>query len=209
MTRRLPCVLAALAALGCIRAEDRPTASDTRPDTVVYAQIDTTGVQVPPGLAEFCGPGTASLRQAGAPPPGADDPGEPLSATDLYRQKSSGLDQPVRCVVRRPEDWAALWAAIRRRSRESPPTPPPAVDFHTRMVLVAGMGPRPSTGYGIGITEVRRTESGIVATVLRYTPGLCVLGMAVTEPVHAVSIPRADAPVQFIEKVSYGPDCLR
>lgn len=208
MTLRLACVLAFLAAPGCARPEDGST-SDARPDTVVYAQIDTSGVQVPPELAEFCRPGTASFRPAGTHPPGAGDAGAPVSATDLYRQKSSGLDEPVRCVVRGAEDWATLWAVIRQRHRESPPTPPPAVDFQTRVVLVAGMGPRPSTGYGIGITEVRRTESGIVATVLRYTPGVCVLGMAVTEPVHAVSIPRADAPVQFIEKVSYGPDCLR
>lgn len=209
MRFHLPCVLAALAALGCIRAEDRPPASDTRPDTVVHAQIDTTGVQVPPELAEFCRPGTASLRQAGAPPPGAGDPGVPLSATDLYRQKNSGLNQPVRCVVRRPEDWAALWAAVRRRHRESPPVPPPAVDFQTRMVLVAGMGARSSTGWGIGITEVRRTESGLVATVLRYTPGRCVVGAGVTEPVHALGIPREDLPIRFIEKFRYGRDCLR
>lgn len=202
------CVLSAVTVLGCAGAEDHRPASDARPDTVVYAQIDTAGVQVPPELAEFCRPGTASLHPAGAHPPGAGDPGEPLSSIDLYRQKDSGLDQPVRCVVRRPEDWPALWAVIRRRHRESPPAPPPAVDFQRRMVLVAGMGARSSTGWGIGITEVRRTDRGVVATVLRYTPGRCPVGAAFTQPVHAVSIPREDTPIQFIEKVSYGRDCL-
>lgn len=182
-------VLAVLAALGCARPGDRPPASDTRPDTVVYVRIDTSGVRVPPELSEFCRPGTASLRPAGAHPPGAGDPGEPLSATDLYRQKDSGLDQPVRCVVRRAEDWAALWATIRRRCRESPPTPPPAVDFEASLVLVAGMGARSSTGWGIGIIDVRRTEKGITATVLRYTPGMCPVGAAFTQPVHALSSP--------------------
>lgn len=206
MTRHLACVLATIAATGCARAEDRPGAPGTRPDTVVYAQIDTIGVQVLAELAEFCRPGTASLQPAAAHPAGAD-PGEPLSATDLYREKNSGLDQPVRCAVRRAEEWAALWATIRRRHRESPPAPAPAVDFQTRMVLVAGMGARSSTGWGIGITDVRRTGSGLVATVLRYTPGRCVVGAGVTQPVHALSIPREDAPVRFVEKIRYGSDC--
>lgn len=201
-------VLSVLAVLGCAGAEDRAPSADARPDTAVYAQVDTAGVQMPPELLEFCRPGTASLRPAGAPPAGAEDPGQPVSATDLYRQKNSGLDQPVRCVVRRQEDWAALWAAIRRRHRETPPAPPPAVDFRISTVLVAGMGSHSSTGYGIGIVDVRRTERGIVATVLRNTPGVCVAGPAFTEPVHALSIPRDDTPIQFIEKIRYGRDCL-
>ncbi|HEV3048864.1 MAG TPA: protease complex subunit PrcB family protein [Longimicrobium sp.] len=204
------CALSVVAALGCAGAEDHPPSADARPDTAVYAQVDTAGVQVPPELLAFCRPGTASLRPAGTHPPSAGDAGAPVSATDLYRQKNSGLDQPVRCVVRRAEDWAALWTAIRQRHLESPPTPPPAVNFEATMVLVAGMGARPSTGYGIGIVDVRRTESGIVATVLRYTPGRgCVAGAAFTEPVHALSIPREDTPIHFIEKVRYGRDCLR
>jgi hypothetical protein len=175
----------------------------------VYAQIDTSSVQVPPELSEFCRPGTASLRPAGTYPRDTIDAGAPVSATDLYREKNSGLDQPVRCLVRRAEDWSALWAAIRQQHLESPPTPPPAVDFDASMVLVAGMGARPSTGWGIGIIDVRRTESGIAVTVLRYTPGLCPLGAAFTQPVHALSIPRDDTPIHFIEKVRYGRDCLR
>jgi hypothetical protein len=175
----------------------------------VYAEIDTSGVQVPPELSEFCRPGTASLRPAVTHPPGTGDAGAPVSATDLYRDKNSGLDQPVRCVVRRAEEWAALWAAIRQRHLESPPTPPPAVDFETSMVLVVAMGSQSSTGYGIGIINVRRTESGLVVTVLRYTPGRCRVGAAFTEPVHALSIPRDDIPIHFIEKVRYGRGCLR
>ncbi|CAA9350269.1 MAG: hypothetical protein AVDCRST_MAG89-3085, partial [uncultured Gemmatimonadetes bacterium] len=162
----------------------------------MYAQIDTSGVQVPPDLAEFCRPGTASLRATGAHPSGSGDSGEPLSATDLYREKNSRLDQPVRCVVRRAEEWAALWSAMTRQV--SAASPPPPVDFERAMVLVAGMGIQPSTGYGIGVADVRRTANTIEATVLRYTPGLCTVGMAETEPVHAVSIPRENTPIQFI-----------
>lgn len=202
------CVLSVVAVLGCAGAEDHPPSADARPDTAVYAQVDTAGVQVPPELLEFCRPGTASLRPAGAPPPGAGDAGQPVTATSLYRERNSGLDQPVRCVVRHAEEWAALWAAIRRRHRESPPAPPPAVDFESSMVLVAGMGARSSTGWGIGITGVRRTESGVTATVLRSTPGRCPVGAAFTQPVHVVSIPRTDTPIRFIEKVSFGRDCL-
>ncbi|HEX2079797.1 MAG TPA: protease complex subunit PrcB family protein [Longimicrobium sp.] len=173
------------------------------PDTAVYAQIDTAGVQVPPELSAFCHPGTTSLRPAGLPP--ADAPGSTVPASDVYREKVVYLGRPVRCVVRRAEEWAALWSAMVRPV--SPVPPLPAVDFRSRMVLVAAMGTQPTTGYGIGIVGVRRTGAGIAATVLRYTPSGCEVGMAETEPAHAVSVPRTDAPVRFIEKVRYGSDC--
>ncbi|HEX2079796.1 MAG TPA: protease complex subunit PrcB family protein [Longimicrobium sp.] len=204
MKAHLTCALAVLAALGCTRPEDRPRASGA-PDTVVFAQMDTAGVQVPPELSAFCRPGTRSLRPAGAPPT-ALEAGDSVPAQDVYREKLVYLGQPVRCVVRRHEEWAALWSAITRGVTLAPPVPP--VDFGTRMVLVAGMGPHPSTGYGIGITGVRRTENGIIATVLRYTPGLCPVGMGITEPLHAVGIPREETSVEFVERISYGPDCL-
>ncbi|MBW3571893.1 MAG: protease complex subunit PrcB family protein [Gemmatimonadetes bacterium] len=125
----------------------------------------------------------------------------------MYSHDFGSLEQPVRCVVRRAEDWAALWTAMRRNVHVSPPAPPPPVDFGARMVLLAGMGTRPTAGYGIAITGVRRTGAGVVVQVVQSTTGGCEVGMAETEPIHAVSIPRADAPVQFVENVRYGSHC--
>jgi hypothetical protein len=203
-------LLAAAATLACTPAEERSRSSAAVPDTVVYAQIDTAGVQVPAELSAFCRPGTASLRPAGTPPagldaPGDDAPGDTVPALDVYRDKVIYLGQPVRCVVRRAEDWSALWSAMLRPV--SPAPPPPEVDFRSRMVLVAAMGSQSTTGYGIGIVGMRRAAGGLVVTVLRYTPSGCEVGMAETEPVHAVSVPRTDAPVRFVETVSYGSDC--
>lgn len=205
--RHLACVLAAGAALGCARPGDRPQASDARPDTTVYVQVDTAAVQVPAELAGFCRRGTASMRPAGAPPSAVAAPGEAVPVTPVYSYRFASLGQPVRCVVRRAEDWAALWSAARRYVRESPPLPPPAVDFGSRMVLVAGMGTQPDAGYGITISGVRRTGAGLAVTVLQFPAGGCEVPMAETEPLHAVSVPRDDAPVQFIEMARYGLDC--
>lgn len=200
------CVLAAVA--GCTRAEERSAASGALPDTAVHARIDTAAVRVPPELTAFCRPGTASMRPAQAPAPApAGGPGEDVPASTVYSNSFASLNQPVRCVVRRAEDWAVLWSAMRRHVHVSPPEPPPAVDFASRMVLVAGMGPRPTMGYGITISAVRRTDAGLVATVLQHTTGGCEVGMAETEPVHAVSIPREDTPIHFVEMARYSSDC--
>lgn len=197
-------VLAAVALMGCVR-EDSPQPSNARPDTVAYAQIDTAGVQVPPELGAFCRPGTASLRPGTAPPAVEGGRGESVPAVIIFKHPQTHIRQPVRCVVRQAQDWATLWSAARRGVTPAPPVPP--VDFGASMLLVAGMGPQPSTGYGIAITEVRRTESAIVATVERYVPGVCPRGAGFTEPMHAIAIPRYNAPVRFVEKVRYGADC--
>jgi hypothetical protein len=173
----------------------------------VYAQIDTLHVRVPAELSGFCRAGTESVRPASTPPAAPPAPGDDIPAATVYSHAYGSLEQPVRCVVRRAEDWAALWAAVRRNVHASPPAAAPAVDFGARMVLLAGMGTRPTTAYGIAISGVRRTEAGLVVSVVQSITGGCEVGMAETEPIHAVSIPRADAPVQFVESVRYGSDC--
>lgn len=204
---RLACAVAALATLGCARAEDRARSSDGLADTVVYALIDTADVRVPPELSGFCRPGTASMRPAGAPVTAAAGPGEAVPVPTVYTHRFASLGQPVRCVVRRSEDWDTLWSAARRFIHESPPSAPPAIDFASSMVLVAGMGPQPDMGYGITISGVRRAEARLVVTVLQFTTGGCEVPMAETEPLHAVVVPRGDLPVQFLEMARYGSEC--
>ncbi|MFL5542199.1 MAG: protease complex subunit PrcB family protein [Longimicrobiaceae bacterium] len=124
----------------------------------------------------------------------------------MHKELNAAVGQPVRCAVRRPEEWAALWSDITRNYVS--PQPLPQVDFGTDMLLVAGMGIRTSTGYSIEIASVHATPGGLAATVVHHLPGNgCVAGMAETEPVHVVSVPRQDGPVRFIEKISYAPDC--
>ncbi|MBW3571892.1 MAG: protease complex subunit PrcB family protein [Gemmatimonadetes bacterium] len=171
----------------------------------MYAQIDTADVHLPVELSAFCRRGTTSMRQAGAPPAAGHQAGEPVPASTLYKDPHIYLGQPVRCVVRREEDWVTLWSAI--KGAESPPPPLPPFDFDRGMLLVAGMGPRPTTGYSIEILEVRRTGAELVAVVVQHTPGGCEVGMGFTEPVHAVAVPHDDAPVAFIEKIRDGPSC--
>ena len=207
MQDRLVCVVAVLAALGCARAEDRARPSDALPDTAVYALIDTAGVQMPAELAGFCRPGTKSMRPAGAPATTAAASGEAVPVTTVYTHRFASLGQPVRCVVRRREDWDTLWSAARRFIHESPPSDPPAVDFGSSMVLVAGMGPQRDMGYGITISAVRRAEARLVVTVVQFTTGGCEVPMAETEPLHAAVVPREEVPVQFVEMARYDSDC--
>lgn len=198
--------VAAAAALACARAEDASRSSAARPDTAVYANVDTAAVRIAPELSAFCRAGTASIRPAAAPPATAQQTMGLVPTSTLYKDSHVYLGQPVRCVVRRRDEWVALWAAMKGSESPAPPLPP--FDFATGMLLVAGMGPRPTTGYSIEVLEIRRTGAGLVASVVQHTPGGCEAGMGFTEPVHAVAVPRHEAPVQFIEKVRYGPDCL-
>ena len=179
-------------------------ARTTPPDSAVYAQVDTGGVRVPPNLAAFCHAGLSALRPGG---PRAPFPaGSTVPTQTVYKEFGEAVGQPVRCVVRGQAEWAALWAEMTRT--QPSPRPLPQVDFGERMLLVAGMGIRPSTGFSIGIDEVRRAGDELAATVVHYLPGDgCTGGMAETEPLDVVSVPRQDGPVRFIEKISYAPDC--
>jgi hypothetical protein len=54
----------------------------------------------------------------------------------LFASAHSGIDDPVRTVIRQPTDWARFWSEL-RSDATGLDSVPPAVDFATSAVVVA------------------------------------------------------------------------
>lgn len=116
----------------------------------------------------------------------------------VYASARSGVDAPLRSVVRDAEAWAAAWPAL---SADRSPTPPlPGVDFGQDMLIAAGLGTRRSGGYAVRIAGIAAVGESLRVTVLEVAPGPgCMATMALTAPVAVVRVARRDGDVEFVE----------
>lgn len=129
------------------------------------------------------------LRFGGTRPP-------PLPWINSFPTKNS-----FRQVIKTREEFSDLW---KRFIAQVPPggwVPPiPEVDFSKEMVIVAAMGERPSSGYGIIIDGACECD-GKVEVFVSSNENACgggALGI-VTAPADAVRLPQTDLPVIFRE----------
>ena len=97
-------------------------------------------------------------------------------------------------------DFGALYRRI--HSGRMPPPTAPRVDFAEHVVVIASMGARPTTGYGIGFVGTAQVEEG-VATVRvseRAPAAGTVRGAAVTAPYAIATLSRGDyQAVRFVD----------
>ena len=69
------------------------------------------------------------------------------------------------------------------------------------MVLVAGMGRRPTGGYVISVEGVYTSGGELYVDVLERSPGVgCLSTQAITTPVTAVRVPAHPEPVHFLTR---------
>ena len=116
----------------------------------------------------------------------------------------SGLNDPVRTVVRDSAEWDALWQAITRPFYPAPPLP--QVDFDRDMVVVAALGAKPSSGYDIVIEAARQDTSSIEIALRTSSPAAgCPVSAAITQPVDLATIPASPRPVRFRETSTIVP----
>ena len=103
-------------------------------------------------------------------------------------------------VVANSRDFAALH---RRIHAGRLPTPaPPSIDFQAKIVVVAFMGRRSTTGYAIAFGETATIEGGVATVQLtdRIPAPDTVQGAAMTAPYAIASLSRGDyATVQFVD----------
>lgn len=137
-------------------------------------------------------------EDAGDGPPGeaGEGDGESVDFETVWRSAyvSFGYEEPTYLVIQTEAEWEALWARANQ-----PRVEPPEVDFATRTVLVALLGTKPTGGYSIDIEGVLpRQDDRYTVSVEIGVPGpTCGVTMALTYPVHMVSIPRDDGPFHF------------
>ena len=100
----------------------------------------------------------------------------------------TGVVDSVRVVVRDSANWRALWARINRPFIPAPALPP--IDFNREMVVVAGLGARPSGGYDIVIEAVEQDSAGIEVALRRASPAPgCPVAAVMTQPLDVARIP--------------------
>ena len=120
-------------------------------------------------------------------------------AVRIAHSYNSGLRQSVRTVIGNDADWQAVWRMY--AARLGGPPPAPAIDFTRYEVLVAALGERTSGGYDISISRIASTSDHLYVELVSTRPSsACGVTAALTEPVDIVRIPRAHAPVMFIEQ---------
>jgi hypothetical protein len=116
----------------------------------------------------------------------------------LFAAQYTGLQEPQRAVLHTQQEWAQLWD--RAHANLLPAPPAPTVDFSQWMVVLAAMGSRNSGGYSIRIDGVYRQGSDLDVRVRQVSPGAaCFVTAALTAPATAVTVPRLDGQVHFVE----------
>lgn len=111
----------------------------------------------------------------------------------------TGLADSLRAVVRDSLRWRQLWDRINQPFFPRPALPP--IDFQREMVVVAGLGARPSAGYDVVIEAAELDSSGIEVALRRASPAPgCPVAAVVTQPVDIARIPASRQPVRFRER---------
>jgi len=115
------------------------------------------------------------------------------TVSTIAKGDGSGVTTPRRLVIRDERAWRALWTEHAGSSAAAP-----SVDFGTQMIAAVFAGDRPTPGYGVEITDVRRDGNtlGIVVTESRPAPGMLAAQVIVT-PFHIVTLPRFEGQVSF------------
>ena len=122
--------------------------------------------------------------------------------TEAGARQFSGLDRPLRAIVRGQREWTDLW--LRITAGAIPIQDPPAVDFSEHIVVVAAMGTRPTGGHSIAIERIVREGDDLIVEVVETEPGpMCIVTQALTSPVTAVIVERfPELTGHFIDRTS-------
>ncbi len=118
---------------------------------------------------------------------------------EVHNSLFSSIRERRRTVIGTASDWEQFWNEFAAAIMPRPDAP--VIDFTARMVIVASMGERATGGYAIVIEEVTEGDKGLTARVVETSPAAtCFLTQVVTAPVTAVTLPRSDGTVVFVEE---------
>jgi hypothetical protein len=113
----------------------------------------------------------------------------------------SGIATRQRLVVGDAATWANVWEQIVGTLRPVPPVP--AIDFPSKLVIVAAMGTRATGGYSIDVEDVSLMADDASISIKEESPGSgCIVTEALTAPVAVVVVPRFAGQASFLEHAS-------
>ena len=136
---------------------------------------------------------------APAPAPGADPAavGDEISILRKFPPSASGgYAAPAQEIHRDSASFATAWK--RANAHMAPVPAAPAVDFSKEMVALVALGQKPNSGFTVEIVGIRRTESALRILFAAREPAPGTMSAAVmTNPWHAVVLPRDDGPIEW------------
>lgn len=121
------------------------------------------------------------------------------TATPVLQESHSGiLVEQVRIIDSEP-DWCDFWDEAHSIMFPAPPCDTASIDFTSEVAVVATLGPRPTSGYGVAVSCVQDLgESGnIRVTATQVVPGRNCMTLPVV--VHPVSVVKVDRPVKYVQ----------
>ena len=140
-------------------------------------------------------PAPPAPRAPGAPgnaPAAPSEPGAVIQMNTIAADMMSAVDAPRQVVAKTPAEFEKLWR------EHAPGRPAPNVDFSKTMVIAVFLGSRPSSGFGVEITDVRRDGDGLLVSWTERRPGRDQMAAQVmTAPAQLVTVPRFDGQVRF------------
>ena len=109
-------------------------------------------------------------------------------------------EKGFREVIKTREQFSDLWKRYTAPAAPGKWVPPlPEIDFAKEMIVVAAMGTRPSTGYGIFIDGACEVDGQVEVYVTSIENDKCGALTVLTAPADAVRLPQTDLPVVFRE----------
>ena len=107
-------------------------------------------------------------------------------------------DNPFRLIIKNRDEFSKFWNRFTSQDGFLPPLP--EVDFSKEMIVVVGMGLRPSPGFVIMIDGACEVDAKVELFISRVDDGPCFPTLGVTTaPADIVRIPRSDLPIVFHE----------
>ena len=126
-----------------------------------------------------------------------DSKGSELRRSFTY---TSGIEEPLRVVIRDREAWRDIWKRIHRPLSELPSLP--EIDFSLEVIVVVALGARPNSGYGIIVDRAFESNDQLEIVVRRVSQRNCGVFAMMTQPVDVVRLPKTAHPLVFRETES-------
>jgi len=112
------------------------------------------------------------------------------------RFATSGIKEKLRLVIRDRDAWRDVWKVINERVLRLPSLP--EIDFSREMIVVVGLGQKPSGGYSILVDRAYEADDELQIDVVSRSPGqTCAVTAVLTESVDVVRLPRMEHSVIF------------
>jgi hypothetical protein len=143
----------------------------------------------------------AALATMGCDRPGSPTNATPLSMTRLREGAASfltfsGYEQATTLVVRDRDAWQLVWNQAHRNILPMPLLP--QIDFSQEMIVVAALGPRPSSGYDVVFTQASEVNGVITVDAEARSPGAtCATLTVITSPLDLARLPARSGTVLF------------